>query len=479
MKKKSLHAFRSFYRKSGCAALCILLSGIFSASAQDAALIKEIDSMYTALNAGNAFNGNILIAEKGKPVYEKSLGYENFDTKQKLSNASVFELASCSKQFTAFAIALLEHQKKLNFTDDITLFLPELSAYKGITIDNLVHHTSGLPDYMQLFDSLWDKNKIADNEDLVRMLVRYHPPLDFETGTKYEYSNTGYALLASVIERASGKSYADYLERNIFKPLKMNHTLVYNRRYKPKKVAHYAYDFFFNDEKGKFIAADSIPELRMLYFLDGISGDGTVNTTAQDLLLWDRALYTDRLLPKEKMSALFEPGRLKNGTATDYAFGWMVEDNKDLGKIAAHSGGWGGYRTYIERDMDKDKTIIILQNTNKANMALKSLHFLLYGKPLPPPVKREVIKLDDAVLEQYTGTYELTPDFMIMVTRQGNQLYTQATGQSSFPIFPESERKFFLKVVEAQLEFVKDANGAVTQAILYQGGQTIPAKKIK
>ncbi len=478
MKRRSLPAAGRRYRTLGYLVLCFLLLPGGKAAAQNA-LIGTIDSLFTALHQNNSFNGNILIAENGTPVYEKSLGYENFDTKQPLSTASVFELASCSKQFTAFAIALLEQQKKLNSTDDITRFLPELSAYKGITIENLVHHTSGLPDYMQLFDSLWDKSKIANNEDLLKLMARYKPAVAFEPGAKFEYSNTGYALLASIIERASGKSYGAYLEQNIFKPLKMNHTSVYNRRYKPKKIAHYAYDFLYDDSAGKFVSVDSIPEMRMVYFLDGISGDGTVNTTAQDLLLWDKALYSDRLLPKDKMAAIFTAGKLKDGSATGYASGWMVEDNKELGKIAGHSGGWGGYRTYIERDMDKNKTIIILQNTNKGKLPLKPLHLLLYGKPIPPPVVKTDVKLEDAVLEQYTGEYELEPGFILAVTRQGNQLYTQATGQSSFPIFPESEQKFYLKVVEAQIEFVKDNAGKVTKAILYQGGQAMNAAKIK
>jgi CubicO group peptidase (beta-lactamase class C family) len=473
MKMKPLHAFRKFLVLLSCGVL-----NVFTAPAQQP-LTQQIDSLFTALHADNKFNGNVLIAEKGKPVYEKSFGYADFRSKRPLSTASVFELASCSKQFTAFAIALLEQQKKLNYTDNITRFLPGLSAYKGITVGQLVHHTSGLPDYMQLFDSLWDKSKIANNDDLVSMLVRYHPALEFESGTRYEYSNTGYALLASIIEKASGKSYAAYLEQNIFKPLKMTHTLVYNRRYKPAKVANYAYDFFYDDENSRFVSSDSIPELRMLYYLDGISGDGTVNTTARDMLLWDRALYTDRLLPKEKRDILFTPGKLKDGTATTYAFGWMVEDNKDLGRVSGHSGGWGGYRTYIERQMDKDRTIILLQNTNRATMPLKSLRLLLEGKPLPPVAKREEVKLDDATLEQYTGTYELTPDFLLTVTRQGNQLYTQATGQGVLPIFPESERKFFLKVVDAQLEFVKDEKNVVVKAILYQGGAAMPAPKIR
>jgi len=475
--KKNRSTFLSSRRGVLSLFMGLLMAGS-SVQAQNA-LLPQIDSMFTSLQEKNRFNGNVLIAENGKPIFEKGYGFENFATKELLTSESVFELASCSKQFTAFAIALLQHQKKLSYSDDITRFIPELSAYKGVTIDNLVHHTSGLPDYMALFDSLWDKSKIANNADLVKLLVKYHPKQEFAPGTKYEYSNTGYALLATIIEKASGKSYADYLQQSIFKPLKMEHSLVYNRRYRPKKVNHYAYDFVYDPDKAAYIQIDSIPEANMVYWLDGISGDGTVNTTARDLLLWDQALYTDKLLPAAERAVLFTPGKLKDGTATDYAFGWMVENNPEIGKMALHTGGWGAYRTFIERDMDKNKTVIILQNADPATMPGKAVRSLLYGKPLPPPVVRKEIALDNQVLDQYIGEYELEPGFSIVVTREGNQLYTQATGQSKFPVFAETERKFFLKVVEAQLEFMKDDAGKVTHALLYQGGATMNAKKIK
>lgn len=476
--KKIIHFKSSARRLPGALLLAgFLLAGAVT-HAQDAR-VARIDSIFTALQKDKRFNGNVLIAEHGKPILEKSYGYENFATHQPLTKASVFELASCSKQFTAFAIALLQHQKKLSYSDDITRFLPQLSAYKGITVGHLVHHTGGLPDYMVLFDSLWDKSKIATNADLVSFYAKYKPAKEFEPGAKFEYSNTGYALLASIIEKASGKSYAAYLQQYIFKPLKMEHSRVYNRRYKPEQIPHYAYDFLYDGTKDEFVPIDSVPDANMVYWLDGISGDGTVNTTAGDLLLWDRALYTDKLLPAAERAVLFTPGKLNDGSATEYGFGWMVGKDEELGTIASHSGGWGGYRTFIEREPDQDRTIILLQNTNRATMAIKTLRLVLAGKPIPVAEVRKEITLDDKVLAQYIGEYELEPGFTLVVTQQGNQLYTQATGQSSFPVFPESETKFFLKVVDAQLEFIKDDSGKITKAILYQGGAKMDAKKIK
>ncbi len=160
---------------------------------------KKLDSLFTSLYAAKEFNGNVLVAEKGKVIYEKSFGLANEKTKQKLDKNTVFELASVSKQFTAMGIVQLEKEGKLSYNDPLTKYFPELSFYKPITIDNLLYHTSGLPDYMSLFDKNWDKKKFATNKDIVDMLAKYKPELLFVPGDKYEYSNTGYALLGLII----------------------------------------------------------------------------------------------------------------------------------------------------------------------------------------------------------------------------------------------------------------------------------------
>ncbi len=176
-----------------------------------------------------------------------------------LDENSVFELASCSKQFTAMAIALLQHQGKLSVTDDFTKYIPELSCYKGITIKDLVYHISGLPDYMAQ-DSMWiewDEHKIATNGDVIALLAKYKPAVLFGPGTRHEYSNTGYMLLATIVERASGLSFGDYLDKHIFKPLKMSHSLVYSRRYAPRKITNYAYGYVTDDSLQKLVLPDS------------------------------------------------------------------------------------------------------------------------------------------------------------------------------------------------------------------------------
>ncbi len=443
-----------------------------SAVAQDKAV--QLDSLFSDLYRKQQFFGNVLIADKGNIIYQKSFGKANHATNADLNEGSIFELASVSKQFTAMGIMLLKKQGKLNYEDSLRKFIPEL-PYHNITVRQLLHHTSGLPDYMQVFSLGWDTTKIATNKDMIDLLAKHKPAVHFAAGEKWEYSNTGYALLSSIIEKASGMDFGTYLKKNIFAPLGMKQTLVFRRRYEKRILPNYAYGYVFDKNKKQFALPDSVNEMaKLVYCLDGIVGDGTVNATATDLLKWDRALYTEKLVSKEMMAEAFQPGTLNNGKTTNYGFGWGLTTLNDAGKIVSHSGGWPGYITYIERNIDKDKTIIILRNHESPGEVLKKTRQILYE--LKEEVKKEMTVAAD-VLMQYAGEYELAPGFTITVTVENDKIFGQATGQAKFEMFAEKENLFFLKVVEAKVEFIKDEQGVVQRLILYQNGQEIPGEK--
>jgi CubicO group peptidase (beta-lactamase class C family) len=441
--------------------------------------IQKIDSLLNSLYSKEKINGNFLIAEKGKVIYSHSFGLANETTKNKLNENSIFELASCSKQFTAMAIMILKEKGKLSLDDKITKYIPELSNYNGITIRNLLNHTGGLPDYMELMDSLFDKSKIANNKDIIQIFSKYQPKILFEPNTKYEYSNTGYALLASIIEKASGLTYADYLSKTIFKPLKMKNTFVYTRRLSPKKIDNYALGYVYSDSLKKYFLPDELKETNMVIWLDGVVGDGTVNSTINDLLKWDRALYTNKLLTQEGVKEVFEVATLKDESKTKYGFGWGIEDNADFGIITSHSGGWPGYVTFIERHITNDKTIIILQNHDNVSIPVKSIRSILYNKPLPVQKIRKEIIITTEQLKRFVGVYEVEKDFEIKISLDNDQLFAQLTGQNAFPIFAESEMLFFLKVVDAQIQFEKNENGEILNLFLLQNGNKIEAKRKK
>ncbi|CAI9675257.1 beta-lactamase family protein [Elizabethkingia anophelis] len=396
---------------------------------------KKLDSLFTSLYAAKEFNGNVLVAEKGKVIYEKSFGLANEKTQQKLDKNTVFELASVSKQFTAMGIVQLEKEGKLSYNDPLTKYFPELSFYKPITIDNLLHHTSGLPDYMSLFDKNWDKKKFATNKDVVEMLAKYKPELLFVPSDKYEYSNTGYALLGLIIEKVSKQSYGDYLNKKIFKPLGMANTRVYRSRYKPEKISNYALGYVV-DSLGNKKLLDDLGKEYYTYYLDGIVGDGMVNSTTGDLLKWDRALYGDKLVNQKDKDLIFSSIVTKDNKDTRYGYGWAIDTKYPFGKIANHSGGWAGYITFIERDLDYDKTIIILQNNDSeaASSPVKQLRNILYDiKP---------IKVDLATLQKYAGKYTKKNSKTFEVFFENNKLYVPLNPQVKLELEAISTNKF-------------------------------------
>jgi CubicO group peptidase (beta-lactamase class C family) len=440
---------------------------------------QKIDSLLNSLYSKEKINGNFLIAEKGIIIYSHSFGLANETTKDTLNENSIFELASCSKQFTAMAIMILKERGKLNLDDKIIKYIPELSNYNGITVRNLLNHTGGLPDYMELMDSIFDKTKIATNKDIISIFSKQQPKILFEPNTKYEYSNTGYALLASIIEKASGQSYAIFLQQNIFNPLQMTKSFVYTRRYTPKKIENYAFGYVYSDSLKKYFLPDELDETKMVIWLDGIVGDGCVNSTVIDLLKWDRALYTNKLLTEAGIKEVFELATLNDKSKTNYGFGWAIDDNADFGKIVNHSGGWPGYLTFIERHITHDKTIIILQNHDNVSFPVKSIRSILYNKPLPvQKIRKEIIITTDQ-LQKFVGTYEVGKDFEIKISLDKDQLFIQMTGQNAFPIFAESEMLFFLKVLDAQIQFEKNEKGEISNLFLLQNGNKIEAKRTK
>ena len=459
----------------------ILLSFIFIANFTVAQKIQKLDSLFKKLSENKEFNGNVLIAEKGKIIYKNSFGLANEKTKEKLNENSIFELASVSKQFTAFAVVILKEKGKLNYEDKIGKFIPELEFYKNLTIKNLLNHTSGMPDYMALLDSLlidetWNnKTKIATNKDIINVFSKNKPALLFEPNEKWEYSNTGYALLASIIEKVSGKTYAEFLKKEIFLPLKMNNTFVYTRRANPKNIKNYAFGYVYSDSLKKNQLPDEVKNLDLyVYTLDGIVGDGTVNSTILDLLKWDRALYNNNLVSKKSLEQIFEPSILNNNTKTKYGFGWFIENTEPFGKIENHSGSWPGYITFIERHTGNDKTIILLQNNDNKSTKIptKIIRDILYEiKPLT--FNREY-------LESISGEYKTEKGTIKKIFFEEGKLLIPFSEEDKFELEPIDKTHF--KVIgfspEVKYEFIIE-NGIVKKYIVTQPEQGVRQEAIK
>ncbi len=438
----------------------LLLTTLFMASFTFGQESKAelLDSLFTALHHKKMFNGNVLIAEKGTVIFEKSYGLADEEKKRPLNAQTIFELASVSKQFTAMGIVLLQKQGKLNYDDPLSKYIPELDFYGPISIRNLLIHTSGLPDYMELLDAHWDKTRFATNQDIVNEFVKHKPEAAFQAGEKFEYSNTGYALLGLIIEKVSKKSFGDFLAAAIFKPLNMKNTLVYRSRYAPKKIKNYAQGYV-NDGLGNKVLPNSFGKGFYSYYLDGIVGDGMVNSTTEDLLKWDRALYTDKLVNTEDKSLIFNSVRTNNGKETRYGFGWVIDQTEKYGKIVNHGGGWAGYVTFIERHLDNDKTIIILQNNSHELTALpvKDARKILYDEPLSKE-NLKAVTLNDEALDKYVGTYTNEEiQLTIYIVKKDNVLMAQAEGQNAFPLDAFENHTFKFEPAQIKMIFHPEA----------------------
>ncbi|MBW5467029.1 serine hydrolase [Brevibacillus formosus] len=349
---------------------------------------RRLDELFSTIAEQNNWSGNILILEEGKPFYQNSIGMANLETAERLSPHSVFELASVSKAFTAMGIMILQEQGKLDYADKVDSFFPDF-PYADISVENLLVHTSGLPDYMELFSQYWDKSQIATNQDILEQLIKHRPNVLFLPNEKYEYSNTGYALLASIVEHVADTPFADFLQQHIFQPLDMQHTKVYNRRYSPESIQHYAYGYLYSSQSEAFVLPDESSEQDFVIYLDGIQGDGAISSTLDDLRKWDRALYTEKLVKKATLERAFSPVKLADNSLSHYGYGWRLHEDQVTGKVVHHGGSWPGYRSWLRRYIQKDKTIIYLTNVDQerewTEKVVEAVENILFEQPYVMP----------------------------------------------------------------------------------------------
>ena len=327
---------------------------------------NRFDKYLQTLHRKGEFNGNVLIAEAGEILYEKSVGTADFLTGRKLNKDTVFDLASVSKAFTAMAVMILKEHGKLSYQDGAEKFF-EGFPYPGITVRHLLTHTSGVPDYFGLFLEKWDRCRMATNYDILDMLRTHRPKAVFKPGERFEYSNTGYTLLAMIVETVSGQPFMEFLKENIFEPLEMSDTRVINRGLGHSVPDNFAIGYVHPAKSMDCVLPETLKETDFVKFMDGMQGDGAVNSTIEDVYKWDRALYTSGLVSEKTLVEAFQPVVLNDGSTFGYGFGWGILDGGSRGKILRHAGGWPGYKTIFIRFIEQDKTIIALCNVEQSD----------------------------------------------------------------------------------------------------------------
>jgi len=424
-------------------------------------IAAKIDEYMQASTRLSRFTGSILVARNNQLIASKGYGMANFETATPNTPQTKFRIGSLTKQFTAMGIVMLQERSKLNVNDSVCKYLDACpAAWQPITIRNLLTHTSGIQNYTRFPDFAQTRSQIVNPASFIETFK--NKPLEFAPGEKFNYSNSGYYLLGLIIERASGKPYAEFLRENIFIPLGMTNTGYENTR---TPAANLAVGY---SSQGDTLAKASHVDVSVPY------AAGALSSTTEDMLRWDAALYTTKLVSQKSLDEIFTP--FKN----NYGYGWGITKKYNR-PVVAHDGSINGFTSFIARFPDDRVTVVVLSNNEDAPSQRigGALSAIVFGENYKIRQERRTVALDPKSLDAYAGQYQLAPTFIITVTNENGKLMAQATNQPKFELFAESETKFFLKAVDAQVTFVKDAGGRITQLILHQNGRDLPAPKIK
>ncbi len=307
---------------------------------------RKVDALFAPLSEGVQPGAAVMVIRDGQIVHQAGYGYANLEQQTPITAESAFRLASVSKQFTAMAVMVLAEDDSLSYDDPVSRYLPALVPYDGVTIRQMLTHTSGLPEYYDVIDS---SVGMPSNADALALLGKIAEPA-FAPGERYEYSNPAYDMLAPLVESASGKDFATFMRERVFSPAGMQGSFIFDHTEPaiPHRVTGYEPD------GAGFKLNDYDP-------LNHIVGSGGMYATLDDFFKWDQALYTESLVSRAALDEAFTPARLNNGELTDYGFGWRIEDYKGQRRIR-HGGSWVGFRTHIARHPDIGLSIVILSN---------------------------------------------------------------------------------------------------------------------
>jgi CubicO group peptidase (beta-lactamase class C family) len=449
--------------KTGSLLLLFFLSFAISFG-QDKQLTKSLDGLFAGKFKQEEPGGEVLIARKGKIIYQKAFGSANLELNVRIQPGMTFEAGSITKQFTAVAILQLVEQGKLSLQDSLQKYVSDYPS-KGhtITIENLLTHTSGIKDYMQLdYPEPYMERRDFRPKQLIDSFKTF--ALDFAPGSAFRYSNSGYFLLGYIIEKVSGKGYYRYIEDNLLKPLALTHTYFDTSNIIiPGKVNGYA------REGAGFRKAD-FWSMTIAYAAGGLI------TNVEDLYKWHQGLYSYKIVKKETLEKAFMPYKLKDGITTTYGYGWFIKDMGDIHSIE-HGGAISGFQANEAYYPGQDLFIAMLYNcdntpTNELTIAISGM---VLGKSLQVSVK-----VDEHILNDYVGTYALAQDTnqQIVIAREKNYLVAKIRGQDDFPLIFKSTTKFeFKNIIGVPCEFVKE-NEKVIKFTVNQNG-LFEWKKIK
>lgn len=344
--------------------------------------IRRIDSLVTLANKKNQFHGAVLVSSKGRILYSGAVGTANFETKEALSPKDVFQLASVSKQFTGVAVMMLAEKGKIDYDAEVRDYIPGF-PYRYITVRHLLNHTSGLPNYFYLVEHKWKGEGIPGNDDVLNLLKKHTFPLYFRPGTRYDYSNTGYVVLASIVEKVSGQRFDEFMSENVFEPLDMKNSFVYSSAYEKEYPARLK--GYYKRGWRYWVFEEDLT--------DGAVGDKNVYSTLDDLHKWDMGLYSDKLLKRETLEEGFSPVEFKR-KKIPYGFGFRLMEQQGR-QVIYHNGLWHGFKTGLARFVEDSSSVILLSHANCAGKSLlqHQLEQIALEESIPGPTQQLVYKV--------------------------------------------------------------------------------------
>ena len=437
---------------------------------------KRIDQIISGMLVPGGAGASVAVAHGDKILFSKGYGMANVEYDIPNAPNTIFHIASISKQFTAFAIAMLADQGKISVNDDIRKYLPELHDFgKTITIKQLAHHTSGLRDQWNLLalagwrlDDVITKNQVLN-------LISNQKELNSPPGEEFNYCNTGYTLMAEIVSRVSGMSFSEWCAQNIFKPLGMNNTLFYEDH--EKIVKNRAYSF-----------QESPVGLKKSVLSYANAGATSLFTTTEDLIKWSNNFQKSKVGNAAVLKQMDERAILNKGDTLSYAFGQDLNKYKGL-STKSHGGADAGYRSFLVRFPEQEYTIVVLSNLASFNTGKLAYEIAdLYLKPYikedqPKPSAEEktgpAVVVSEELLKLYSGQYQLSTGMVVNFKVENGKFIVQPTNQPPFMLEAKSDREFLISAIGATVAFDRDNNNAVNQFTLTQGGQKIIALRMK
>ena len=435
----------------------------------------QVDKLFSSWDKPDSPGASLAVIKDGEIIYKNGYGSANLEYGIPITASTVFHIASVSKQFTAVAVAMLAEQGKLKLDDDIRRYLPEVPDFgKTITIRHLIHHISGMRDQWELLAVAgWRLDDVITREHILKM-VRHQKELNFEPGEQYLYCNTGFTLLAEIVARVSGKSFREWTEENIFKPLGMSDTQFYDDH--ERIVKNRAYSYVPVKENG-------FKKRRLNYANVGAT---SLFTTAEDMAKWVQNFEDGRVGGREVIEQMHEQGVLNNGKTISYAFGLVIGEYKGL-RTVSHSGGDAGYRSHVIRFPEQKFAVVVLSNLGSFNTSrlarqVADIYLSDVMKEEQLPVKQaeqREAEPNTALYDTFAGKYYFEPGLIMTFAKENNQLMLQQDGGPKVSLIPESDTEFSLRNRDAKLTFQLNNVGDVTQLVFTQGDNVMTGEKFE